>query len=71
MKSTHITSTTDPINGFTITDLKNHPSIVESDRDNDLAKSKASLQLYIKMPVEHPEQGLSKTASNPSDVYSN
>jgi hypothetical protein len=74
MKSTHITSTTDPINGFNITDLKNHPSIVEGDSKNDLTiyfKSKASLQTYIEMPVEHPEQGLSRTFSNPTDVYSN
>jgi len=74
MSSTHIISTTDPITGFNITDLKNHPSVTEGDSINDLTiyfKSKASLQTYLDMPVEHPEQGMSKTFSNPTDDYSN
>ncbi len=73
MKSTHIISTTDPINGFNITDLKNHPSVVEGESDNDLTiyfKNNTSRQAYLDMTVEHPEQGLSKTFSNPTDDYS-
>jgi len=74
MKSTHIISTTDPINGFNITDLKNYPRIVEGKGDSDLTiyfKSNASRQAYLDIPVERPEQGLSKTFSNPTDDYSN
>lgn len=74
VKSTHIISTTDPINGVNITDLKNHSSIVEGNGDSDLTiyfKSNASCQACLDMPVEHPEQGLSKTLSNPTDVYFN
>jgi len=33
MNRSHITSTTDPINGFNITDLKNRPHVVEGDND--------------------------------------
>ena len=74
MNSSHIISTTDPINGFNITDLKNRPHLVEGDNTNDLTvyfETQASLQTYLDIPVEHPERGLSKTLSNPTDDYSN
>ena len=74
MNSLHIIGTTDPINGFNITDLKNRPHVVEGDNTNDLTiyfENKASLQTYLDIPVEHPEQDLSKTLSNPTDDYSN
>jgi len=74
MNSSHIISTTDPINGFDITDRKNRPYVVEGDDTNDLTiyfETEASLQSYLDIPVEHPEQGISKTLSNPTDNYSN
>ncbi|MGC1954027.1 MAG: hypothetical protein WA970_15950 [Gammaproteobacteria bacterium] len=74
MNSSHIISTTDPMNGFNITDLKSRPHVVEGDSTNDLTiyfETKASLQSYLDMPIEHPEQHLSKTLSNPTDDYSN
>lgn len=74
MNSSHIISTTDPITGFNITDLKNRPHVVEGDNTNDLTiyfETKASLQSYLDIPVEHPEGDLSKTLSNPTDDYSN
>ena len=73
MNSTHIISTTDPINGFNITDLQNRPHIVEGDSTNDLTiyfQSEASLQTYREIPVEQPERDLSRTLSNPTDDYS-
>ena len=73
MNSSHIISTTDPINGFNITDLKNRPHVVEGDITNDLTiyfETKASLQDYLDIPVEQPERDLSKTLSNPTDNYS-
>jgi len=73
MKISHIISTTDPINGFNITDLKNRPHVVEGDNASDLTiyfETKASLQTYLDIPVEYPERELSKTLSNPSDDYS-
>ena len=73
MNSTHIISTTDPINGFNITDLKDRPYVVEGETTNDLTiyfENEASLQTYLDIPIEHPEQDLSKTLSNPTDDYS-
>ncbi|MHB8743924.1 MAG: hypothetical protein ACYC9L_12455 [Sulfuricaulis sp.] len=73
MNSSHIISTTDPINGCDITDLKNRPHVVEGDSSSDLTiyfESKASLQAYLDIPVEHPEQNLSKTMNNPTGDYS-
>jgi hypothetical protein len=73
MNSTHIISTTDPINGFNITDLQNRPHIVEGDSTNDLTiyfQSEASLRTYREIPVEQPERDLSRTLSNPTDDYS-
>ncbi len=72
MHSSHIISTTDPINGFDIIDPKNRPNVVEGDNTNDLTsyfETKASLQTYVDMPVEHPERDLSKTLNNPTDDY--
>ena len=72
MNTAHIISTTDPINGFNITDLKNRPHVVEGDNTNDLTiyfENKESMQTYLDMPVEHPEQDWSKTLSNPTDDY--
>jgi len=74
MKYTNIISTTDPINGFNITSLKDRPHLVEGDDTNNLTiyfESKASLQAYLDIPVEHPEQDLSKTQSNSTVDYSN
>lgn len=74
MKYTNIVSTTDPINGFNITNRKDHPHLVEGDDTNNLTiyfESKASLQAYLDIPVEHPEQDLSVTQSNPTADYSN
>ena len=74
MNSSHIISTTVPINGFDITDRKHRPHVVEGDNTNDLTiyfETKASLQSYLDIPVEHPERDISKTLSNPTDDYSN
>ena len=68
-----IISTTDPINGFNITSLKNHPHFVEGDKTTGLTiyfESKASLQAYRDIPVERPERDLSVTQSNPTGDYS-
>ena len=73
MDSTHIISTTDPINGFDITSLKDRPHVVEGDNANNLTiyfESKASLQAYLDIPVERPERDLSVTQSNPTGDYS-
>ncbi|GEM_PF-4389615 len=73
MKYTNIISTTDPINGFNITSLKDRPHLVEGDDANNLTiyfETKSSLQAYLDMPVEHPEQDLSKTQSNSTGDYS-
>ena len=73
MNSSHIISTTDPINGFNITDQKNRPHIVEGDNANDLTiyfETTASLPAYLAIPVEYPERELSTTLSNPTDDYS-
>ncbi|MHB8622017.1 MAG: hypothetical protein ACYC9J_00715 [Sulfuricaulis sp.] len=72
MNSSHIISTTDSINGFNITDLKNRPHVIEGDSSNNLTiyfESKASLQAYLDIPVEHPEQNLSRTMNNPTGDY--
>ncbi len=74
MSRSHIISTTDPINGFNITDVKNQPHVVEGDNTNDLTiyfETQTSRQTYLDIPVEHPERDLSKTLSNPTDDYSN
>jgi len=73
MKYTNIISTTDPINGFDITSLKDRPHLVEGDDTNNLTiyfETKSSLQAYRDIPVEHPEQDLSKTQSNSTVDYS-
>ena len=72
MKYDHIISTTDPISGFNITDLKSRPHVVEGQDNNDLTiyfESKATLQAYLDIPVEHQEQDLAKTMSNPADTF--
>ena len=74
MKYTNIISTTDPINGFDITSLKDRPHLVEGSDSNNLTiyfETKSSLQAYLDIPVEHPEQDLSKTQSNSTGDYSN
>jgi hypothetical protein len=74
MKYTNIISTTDPINGFNITSLKDRPHLVEGGDTNNLTiyfETKSSLQAYLDIPVEHPEQDLSKTQSNSTGDYSN
>jgi hypothetical protein len=73
MNITHIISTVDPINGFDIIDVKNRPYLVEGDDTNDLTiyfETEASRQAYLDIPVEHPEQDMSKTLSNPTGEYS-
>jgi len=73
MNITHIISTTDPINGFNIIDPKNRPHVVEGDDTSDLTiyfETKASLQAYLDIPVEYPEQDMSATLSNSTDNYS-
>jgi hypothetical protein len=73
MKYTNIISTTDPINGFNITSLKDRPHLVVGGDTNNLTiyfETKSSLQAYLDIPVEHPEQDLSVTQSNPSGDYS-
>jgi hypothetical protein len=72
MKYTNIISTIDPINGFNITSLKDRPHVVEGDDTSNLTiyfETKSSLQAYLDIPVEHPEQDLSKTQSNPTGDY--
>ncbi len=74
MNNSHIISTTDPINGFEITDVNNRPHVVDGADGNDLTiyfESNATLQTFIEMPVEQPERDLSRTLSNPTDDYSN
>ena len=73
MSITHIISTTDPINGFNVTDLKNRPHVVEGDNASDLTiyfETGASLQTYLDIPVEYPERDMSTCLSNPTDNYS-
>ena len=73
MSSTNITSTTDPITGFDVTNLKDRPSVVEGDDASSVKvyfESDVSRQAYLDLPVEHPEQGLSVTLDNPTDDYS-
>lgn len=73
MNITHIISTTDPINGFNIIDTKNQPHVVEGDNTSDLTiyfETEASLQAYLDIPVEYPEQNMSTTLSNSTDNYS-
>jgi hypothetical protein len=68
-----ITSTTDPITGFDITSLEDRPHVVEGDKATGLTiyfETKATRQTYLDMPVERPEQDLSKTLSNPTGNYS-
>jgi hypothetical protein len=74
MDTSHIISTTDPINGFDITSIKDRPYVVEGDDTNDLTiyfENKASRQSYLDMTVEQPERDLSKSLSNPTEIYSN
>ncbi len=74
MNYTNIISTTDPINGFNITSLKDRPHVVEGNDTNNLTiyfESKASLKAYLDIQVEHPEQDLSVPQSNPTGDYSN
>ncbi len=74
MDTSHIISTTDPINGFDITSLKDRLYVVEGDDTNDLTiyfENKASRQTYLDMTVEQPERELSKSLSNPTEIYSN
>lgn len=73
MSTSHIISTTDPINGFDITNPEDRPHVVEGDSANDLTiyfETKASLQTYLDIPIEHPEQDMSKTLDNPMGDYS-
>jgi hypothetical protein len=76
MKYANIISTTDPINGFNITSLKDRPHLVEGVEGDDTSnltiyfETKSSLQAYLDIPVEHPEQDLSKTQSNSTGDYS-
>lgn len=68
-----IISTTDPINGFDITSLKDRPHVVEGDKATGLTiyfETKDTRQAYLDIPVERPEQDLSKTLSNPTGNYS-
>lgn len=72
MNISHIISTTDPINGFDVTDPTKRPYVVEGDYVSDLTiyfESDVSRQAYVDIPVEHPEQDFSKTLSNPTDDY--
>ena len=72
MSNSHIISTTDPITGFDITDRNSRPNVVEGDDTSDLTiyfETEASLQTYVDMVVEHPEQDLSTTLNNPTDDY--
>lgn len=73
MNNTHIISTTNPINDFNITGIKNRPHVVEGGNTRDLTiyfETEASRQSYLDIPVERPERDLSKTLNNPTDVYS-
>jgi hypothetical protein len=68
-----IISTTDPINGFDITSLKDRPHVVEGDKATGLTiyfETKATRQTYLDIPVEQPERDLSKTLSNATGNYS-
>ncbi|MGA7801685.1 MAG: hypothetical protein WCC36_12830 [Gammaproteobacteria bacterium] len=73
MNTTHIISTTDPINGFDITEMEHHPHVVEGDKINDVTiyfQNKATRQTYLDMRVELPERDLMTTLDNPTDDYS-
>lgn len=73
MNYTNIISTTDPINGFNITSLKDRPHLVEGDDTNNLTiyfETKSSLKAYLDIAVERPEQGLPETLSNSTGDYS-
>jgi hypothetical protein len=73
MNISHIISTTDPINGFNVTDLKNRPHVVEGDNANDLTiyfENRVSLQAYLDIPVEYPERDMSTSLNNTTDNYS-
>lgn len=74
MTFTRITSTTDPINGFNIIDPKYRPHVIEGDASNELTiyfETDATRRAYLDITVERPEEELSRTLSNPTDVYSN
>lgn len=73
MIGSHIISTTDPINGFDITELHDRPRVVEGDGTSELTiyfENKASRQAYLDITVECPERDISQTLSNPTDTYS-
>ena len=70
MKTTHIVSRTDSINGFDVSTLKISPHVVDGDDANELTTSfenEASRQSHLDIPVELQEQDLSKTLRNPTD----
>jgi len=72
MNESHSISTTDPITGFSITNPKSRPYLVEGSATNDLTiyfESDASRQAYIDIPIQHPEQELRVTLDNPTDEY--
>ena len=63
--------TTDHVN-HGITDRYNRPNVVEGDDTSDLTiyfETEATLQTYVDIVVEHPEQDLSATLNNPTDDY--
>ncbi len=65
----HREERTDPITGHTLTDTEGRPWIQEGDPDAGLRiyfDSKESQSRYESIPIEHPEQGLSRTLSNDS-----
>jgi hypothetical protein len=73
MSSSHIISTTDPINGFDITNVKDRPNVVEGVDTNSLTiyfETKTSRQAYLDIPIEQPERDLPRTMSNPTGNYS-
>ncbi|HEY5654622.1 MAG: hypothetical protein OEN49_03565 [Gammaproteobacteria bacterium] len=73
MKYINIISTTDPINGFNITSLKDRPHVVEGDDMNNLTiyfENRASRQTYLDMIVEQPERHMASTLSNSTADYS-
>lgn len=63
---------TDPITGHTIEDTEGHPWLQEGDADEGLTvyfDTEESMREYAAIGVEHPEQGMEHTMSNPDDLH--
>ncbi len=66
----HSFCTTDPISGKDLYDVTSLPQVVEGDANNDLTiyfESKATRQVYLDIPLEHPATEHALDLDNPID----